>query len=629
MPEPVSRRQLPLDLDDPRPVETAEPSHRAARPAMEDPLEELARILGESTAHPARPEPPAETGRRGETAARPGPQQLSALEAELFDELRASVTPETRVRGDFPREVTAPIPQHPADDHDIAALRIGSGRVEPEPPRSAEGAEAQWSDFYAYDDGVAAGSYDPAFAPTTNLPGAPEPVEVTVSDRGTTARSPRVEPTYPHATFDEFGRDEIAEAAREAAPLVAAEPRIMPHSREEELAAARLPHDNGGRGLKIAIAAVALVLVGGGALAAWKFTGGAGPGEPVLVRADGKPLKTIPAEKTSSADAGPSLTPDDPKNGTRIVSKQEDPVDQVSGRTPEGKEVRLINPGAQRPSADVPHTVKTVVVRPDGSIVSDGVAVRAAKPAAQTETPVPAPAAQAPAPQPQATTPPPPATVPAQQATTPPPAPAMAGTPVQPTTPPAAVPMPKPAPAAPMAQAPQEPAPPAAAPPKVKTVAVSPVTVPKPAARPTASGGEGAPLSLGPVAPRLAPEPPAPSATPAAPAAPAAPKPAAAAPVTTASAPVAIAPPPPASGGGDYMVQISASGTDAAARASFAAAQRKHSGLAGKAVDVQRADLGAKGVFYRARVAGGSREQAAALCSQIQSQGGQCMVVKR
>lgn len=611
MSEPMPRRPLPYDDAD-HAVAPVDATRRAARPVIDDPLEELARILGESGAYPARPETTVEVGRRATPTGRPMPQQLSALEAELFDELRASVTPETQVRGNFEREVTPPIPQRPADDHDIASLRIANPApaAEPEPPRSAEGAQAQWSDFYAYDDGVAAGSYDPAFAQ-----GAPAASPYAV------APAARAEAGYPQPTFDEFGREEIALAAREASPLVAAEPRIMPHSRDEERAARRLPQEGSGIGLKIAFAAIALVVVGGGAYAAWKLGGGTGSGEPVLVRADGKPLKTLPdPTKAPAADAGPSLTPDDPKAASRIVSKQEDPVDQVSGRTAEGKEVRLINPGAQRPSGDVPHTVKTVVVRPDGSIVSDGATVRPSRNAAPAPQPdAPAPQAAAPVEAPQAapvkTVPLTPSTAAAPQASAP--VPTVKTVPVTPST---------------TATAPTPPAAPAAVPPtpQVKTVAVTPITppkpaptpAPKPAATPTAAApaGTGAPLSLGPVGPKLASTPSA--AAPVAPAA--APKPAPAAP----SAPVALAP-AASGGGGDFLVQISASGSENEARNSFAAAQRKYSSLSGRSVDIQRADLGSKGVFYRARVPAGSREQAAALCQQLQSQGGQCMVVKR
>lgn len=615
MPEPMPRRHPQFEADG-APADT-DATRRSNRPIIDDPLEELARILGETGGYPARPETTVDVGRRANPA-RPMPQQLSALEAELFDELRASVTPDTRVRGDFEREITPPIPQRPVDDRDIASLRIAPApaAAEPEPPRSAEGAEAQWSDFYAYDDGVAAGSYDPAFAveparrPAAEMPAGEAQL-----------RALRGEPAYPHATFDEFGREEIAEAAREASPYVSADARIQPHSREEERAAARLPHEESGRGMKIAVAAIAVMLAGGGALAAWKFTGGASSGDPVLVRADGKPMKTLPdPSKAPVADAGPSLAPDDPKAASRIVSKQEDPVDQVSGRTPEGKEVRLINPGAQRPSSDTPHTVKTVVVRPDGSIVSDGTTVRAARtatppaapPAAETAPQAPAPVVEAQPAAPQA--PPPIEAKPVPTAAVKPTAQKPAATP------------PTAAPPAPVATVPQAPATP-----QVKTVAVTPITAPKPtaptapvapkttAATPPPAGGTGAPMSLGPVGPKLASTPP-----PAAPVAPTVqPKPAA----PIAAAPVAITPPP--GGGGDFMVQLSASGSEAEARNSFAAASRKYSALSGRSVDIQRADLGAKGVFYRARVPAGSREQAAALCQQVQSQGGQCMVVKR
>ena len=99
------------------------------------------------------------------------------------------------------------------------------------------------------------------------------------------------------------------------------------------------------------------------------------------------------------------------------------------------------------------------------------------------------------------------------------------------------------------------------------------------------------------------------------------------APQPTAAAPTPLA--PAAAGGGDWMVQLSATKSEADARRSFADAQRRYSALSGRPLDVQRADLGARGTYYRARVPAGSREAAAALCSQIQSQGGQCMVTRR
>jgi hypothetical protein len=100
--------------------------------------------------------------------------------------------------------------------------------------------------------------------------------------------------------------------------------------------------------------------------------------------------------------------------------------------------------------------------------------------------------------------------------------------------------------------------------------------------------------------------------------------------VPVAPAPGAPTPITPAAGGsGDWVVQISASKSDVEARRSLTDAQRRFSALAGKSGDVQRADLGTKGTYYRARFAAGSREAAAALCAQVQAQGGSCLVARR
>ena len=123
----------------------------------------LFRSLGETGGYPARPETMVEIGRRA-TPQRPMPQQLSALEAELFEELRASVAPEDRVRGEFQREVPQVIPQRPVNDHEIASLRIDEALPTAASAVTAREPETPWADYYAYDDGVAAGSYDPAFA---------------------------------------------------------------------------------------------------------------------------------------------------------------------------------------------------------------------------------------------------------------------------------------------------------------------------------------------------------------------------------------------------------------------------------------------------------------------------------
>jgi hypothetical protein len=594
-------------MSDPNRQPPNDSAPRGGRPHAEDPLEELARILGETGGQPVRPENFGEVGRRA-TPTLPMPQQLSALEAELFDELRSSVTPESRVRGSFEREVVTVRPQQPADDHDIAALRIDPAPPEAAPhpaatrpaPAGTPGGvppETPWNEYYAYDDGVAAGSYDPAFA--GNVAPIPAPV-----------------PAGPRPTFDDYGRAEIGRAAAESEPFVAQGPIVRPN----------LDLPRGGRprrGLlgKLVVSLVALGVIGGGAWAGWKYLPGLTSSGPTLIRADGKPLKTQPdPTQRTAAEPRPSLTPDSANGASKIVSLQEEPVDQVSGRTPEGKEVRVINPGVQRPASDQPHTVKTVIVRPDGTIVSDGAAQRGPT-TVRTQTfgrdglPVAgeagAPVASAVPP----TAPPvqlqlPPTTPAAPAAALPPVAEAPASRPID-------VPLPVAAPrnqptAAPIAAAPTAAAP--TAPALVPTRPTPPVAAapaPTAAARP-ATGG--APLSLGPTPPRLASATPAPAAAPAAP---------------VAIAPAPAAPAAASAGSGDWMVQISATKSDADARRSFADAQRRWPVLAGRGLDVQQANLGDRGTFYRARVSGGSREQAVALCEQLKAQGGQCMVVHR
>lgn len=127
-----------------------------------------------------------------------------------------------------------------------------------------------------------------------------------------------------------------------------------------------------------------------------------------------------------------------------------------------------------------------------------------------------------------------------------------------------------------------------------------------------------------------------------------APQRAASAPTTTAStpasnAPVSLAPqaqPPQASkqmaslgqsagavAAGSY-VQVSSQKTEADAQASFRALQAKYSGILGsRSSTVRRADLGPKGVFYRAMVGPfGTTEEATQFCSSLKSAGGQCVV---
>ncbi|MBS9476152.1 SPOR domain-containing protein [Ancylobacter radicis] len=136
-------------------------------------------------------------------------------------------------------------------------------------------------------------------------------------------------------------------------------------------------------------------------------------------------------------------------------------------------------------------------------------------------------------------------------------------------------------------------------------------------AQPTASApiplssGSGAPVSTSPT-PLAA----TPSIVPNAPNTPAR---VAAAPAPAASAPAAA---------GAYVVQIASVRSEAEAQATWRSMQAKYPGvLGGQSMAVRRADLGDRGIYYRAQVGSfANRDDANALCQALRSQGGDCMV---
>ncbi len=145
-------------------------------------------------------------------------------------------------------------------------------------------------------------------------------------------------------------------------------------------------------------------------------------------------------------------------------------------------------------------------------------------------------------------------------------------------------------------------APAAAVPPSAKPAAKPPVSRGNPA---SANASANAPLSL---APGAQPDP-----------APAAP-PTRIASTVPASAPVG--------GGGGYLVQVSSQKNEADAQASYRALQGKFPGVLGsRSPMIKRADLGEKGVYYRAMVGPfGSPDEASQFCGSLKTAGGQCVV---
>jgi len=207
-----------------------------------------------------------------------------------------------------------------------------------------------------------------------------------------------------------------------------------------------------------------------------------------------------------------------------------------------------------------------------------------------------------------------------------------------PTVSPLSVPPPA-APSAPLAAAPATPAG-SAEPKKIRTVVI----------RPDQAGGLGvAPAVLPPtrgIAPPAAvrrgaaPAAPVPSATEplalvqpseaAVPLAASAPPPAPAPARTRTAARAPISTAPAASSSGGYAVQVSSQRSEAEAQSAFRSLQgRFPTQLSKREAIVRRADLGSKGVYFRALVGPfASMEEAAGLCSSLKAAGGTCIVQK-
>jgi hypothetical protein len=79
---------------------------------------------------------------------------------------------------------------------------------------------------------------------------------------------------------------------------------------------------------------------------------------------------------------------------------------------------------------------------------------------------------------------------------------------------------------------------------------------------------------------------------------------------------------------GNYVVQISSQRSEAEAQASFRALQAKYPNVLGSRHPlIRRADLGSKGVYYRAQVGPfATAEDANQLCGNLKAAGGQCIV---
>ncbi|MGV8996066.1 MAG: SPOR domain-containing protein [Parvibaculaceae bacterium] len=95
-------------------------------------------------------------------------------------------------------------------------------------------------------------------------------------------------------------------------------------------------------------------------------------------------------------------------------------------------------------------------------------------------------------------------------------------------------------------------------------------------------------------------------------------------PIETAPATTATKPAPATSGG--FVVQLAAFRDQPSALAAFKKLQVKYPSLASLSADVQKADLGAKGIYYRLRAGYLDKPAAATLCTELSGKGQACFV---
>lgn len=388
--------------------------------------------------------------------------------------------------------------------------------------------------------------------------------------------------------------------------------------------------------------AVIVLLAGAGGLYAWLGSGAVGTlssGEPQVIAADKSPVKIVPE------DPGGKSVPNQDKavydrvagNGVEdptqpsLISSQEQPIDVVQRTlipetlpmdggsealaTPVGEteDPRLLPDGqppqaaAEDPATITPRKVRTMIVRPDGTLVAQEVPAE----------PTPAPVQTASAPSSQSTADAPvlaPPSVPNTNAadtvrtvdtrvvtpggTTD--AAASATAPAATTTA-----------AAELA---------AATPVTAETVAAPADTTASRAPVPTTRPADQPVNVVGTVTDQGNLRPSAPAAT--APAQPAAPtEVAAASPAAATPAPATAAP------AGSFGVQIASLPSEADAQKSYRNLSTKFAGvLGGKPWEIRQADIPGKGTFYRVRVVAGSKDDAVALCEQYRAAGGSCLV---
>ncbi|MBO9426596.1 SPOR domain-containing protein [Labrenzia sp. R4_1] len=390
-----------------------------------------------------------------------------------------------------------------------------------------------------------------------------------------------------------YDLDAVARAMQESDPTLKGSGVLPPHSRAEQAA---VPHaeERSRRGIFVAAGVLGVAALGAvGFFFLDTDTIAVPDGPPPVISGLQEPLKIFPEEQDPSAGNNQSakLIYD------RVDGRNENaPTQLARPETPEPASLPPAPAGVQSGAELVPGAtkrVRTVVVRPDGTIVSGEDAAPAATGTAQPATPAPAE----------------PRVVATQPITsTPSPEPAAAPTPAEPA---AGTPQPAtPAPTTPAIVAAAEPAAPVEEPagpvptvlPRKKpAVPVQVAQAPAAATNPAPATQNNGPLNLS--QPASAPAP------------------------ATTTAPAAAAAGTGSIPAGTYIVQVTSQRSASAASDAYSSLQRRYPSIIGNVnAVIVAADLGDRGVFYRARIPTGSRDEAIRLCEQLQGAGGDCFV---
>ncbi len=391
---------------------------------------------------------------------------------------------------------------------------------------------------------------------------------------------------------DEFDLDDIFEAERDAAPARLEHGALPEHSSAEKRAA---PHVEPRRKGMIAAAAIAgIVVVGGGIFAISGLFGDSGTsGPPTRIAAEPGPMKVFPEAREASSEPSPSKAIYDRVAGVQprdeqLVSREEQPIANVP--TTDGGDTRTVG-GPDPVSPATPKRVRTVVVRPDGTIIA---APDLSEPSAASTATLDTNAAANGG-----------ATIRTVKT-----APAEGGPSVGVTTGTDAG--------------------------ELRVATTPEASNAGETAQPTLSIADAGRLGTT-LTPRAKPED---AAALAAAAAPAVSAPIqrsgpldltggqnTAAPVRTAAAPAPATTTAASVPSGTYVVQVSSQRTREQAEAAYASMQRRFPSILGNVNAIYpSADLGDRGVFYRVRIPAGSQAAAVDLCTQLKDAGGDCFV---